>query len=102
VQIGHPQTTHIATDDFYAIEAPHPFGCGVEVAYLLMAIDDHHGFDGLLKCCEQEFGSLDRNVIAGRHRPTLGPGGSKLSSSLVETRQAAGKHIVAAVSKAFV
>jgi len=62
----------VAAEYLGAGKSPDSLGRRVEMAHAVIAIDDDDSIAGLLECCKQELGRLNRGVIVGAHRLTLG------------------------------
>ena len=73
MQLLEPQTAHMATEHFGAIQPPDPFGRRVEITHLKIAIDDDNGIVGALERGQQQIRSFSQGVLACAHHPTLMP-----------------------------
>lgn len=70
LQVLQPQTAHMTTEHFRAIQFPDEFGRRVKMADAKIAIDDHDGVVRPLQRSQQNVWGFDHRVIVCAHRPS--------------------------------
>jgi hypothetical protein len=100
-QVRKTQMADMLAEHVSAVQSPDTLGCRVEMADVMIAVDDHHSLARPLNCGEQDIRIFVHRDIVCAHRSIQRPVQNLSRPAPVERHHADGKHSVSSVLKAF-